>query len=506
MNADLGHRRQVSLERLAAERFDLLVIGAGIVGSRIAYEAASDGLSVALVDAGDFGGATSSASSKLLHGGLRYLSTGDFGLVRRLQAERWAIGTRIAPHLTEPLPLVLAVEGSSRLSRAKLNAALPLYGALGGCRRPFPRRLSAEAAGASIGALLGRSGSSFGLVTEAITHDARLTLSTVRAAVDAGATAANHLPVLELACRRGRVRGAVLEDRLTGERLRVRSRAVVNAAGPWLDAVRRLEDAGAAPIVRLSKGVHVVVPLLDEWRAGLALFDDSSTAIAIPWQGMLLLGTTDSPRDDPERVEIDQAEIRQVLGRFAGVLEPEQLREDRIVQAFAGFRVLARGKQPTAHARRRHVVATGSGGMVSIAGGKLTAHRLIAMEALRCLPPAVRPRRRPPRGAPLGEPCTPATASLLWGRLDTASAAHLVRLYGDDARRVVAYDDALERIDPNGPDVWAQVDYARDEEWALTAADVVERRTALAARGLASAPVLDAVRERLARRPELSIF
>jgi glycerol-3-phosphate dehydrogenase len=504
-------RRQASLERLGERRFDVLVIGAGIVGSRIAYEAASDGLSVALVDGGDFAGATSSASSKLLHGGLRYLSTGDFGLVRRLQAERRAIATRIAPHLTAALPLVLAVEGQSRARAAKLNAALPLYAALGGWRRPSPRRLSLDAAEASIPALRGASVRSWGLVTEALTHDARLTLATVRAAVEAGATPANHLRVVELEQRRGRVGGAVVEDAVTGERLRVESRAVVNATGPWLDVVRKLEDVHASPLVRLSKGVHVVVPPLGDWRAGLALFDDSGTAIAIPWQGMLLLGTTDTPHErGPERIQIGHAEIRQLLERFADVLQAEQLLEGRIVHAFAGLRVLARGDRSTPAARRRHIVACGSGGMVSVAGGKLTAHRLIAMDALRGLPPEVRPRRRPPGEEPLGRPCTPATAAFLRERLDASSAAHLIRLYGEEARRVVAYEErvarALERIDSNGPDVWAQVDYARDEEWALTEADIVERRTTLAVRGLGSPPILGAVRERLALNTELSIF
>src|SRR5205823_2740798 len=140
MNGESWHRRQVSFERLSGQRFDLLVVGGGIVGSRIAYEAACDGLTVALVDAGDYGGCTSSASSKLLHGGLRYLSTGDVGLVRQLQSERRAIATRIAPHLVEPLPLVLAVEGRSTARTAKLALALPLYGALSGFKPPLPRK------------------------------------------------------------------------------------------------------------------------------------------------------------------------------------------------------------------------------------------------------------------------------------------------------------------------------------------------------------------------------
>jgi glycerol-3-phosphate dehydrogenase len=511
MSADPAYGRRVALERLGAGRFDLLVIGAGILGSRIAYEAASDGLSVALLDGGDFAGATSSASSKLLHGGLRYLSTGDFALVRRLQSERRAIATRIAPHLTSPLPLVLALESPSRVSTAKLNAALALYAALGSAVRPLPRRLNADAAEAAVPALRGGSVRSYGLVTEALTNDARLTLATVRAAVAAGATAANYVRVVELEHRHGRLCGAFVEDEATGERLRVSSRAVVNATGPWLDFVRRLEDPGAEPLVRLSKGVHVVVELLGDCRTGLALFDDSGTAIAIPWEGMLLLGTTDTPYESPPGChEIGDAEAGQVLGRFGNVLQPEQLLGTGVVHAFSGFRVLARGDRSTARARRRHVVAIGSGGMVSVAGGKLTAHRLIAMDALRLLPSEVRTRRRAPRDTRLGQPCTDQTASLLRDRLDAGTAAHLIRLYGDEARRVLAYaehvPDALERIDPKEPDVWAQVDYARDEEWAMTEADIVERRTTLAVRGLASPAARQAIRERLAAKPELAIF
>jgi glycerol-3-phosphate dehydrogenase len=493
----------VSFERLGGHRFDVLVIGAGIVGSRIAYEAACDGLSVALVDAGDFGGATSSASSKLLHGGLRYLSTGDLGLVRRLQAERRAIATRIAPHLVAPFPLVLTVEGRSRTRAAKLNLALPLYAGLSRCSRPLPRRLSIGTAEALIPPIRGESVTSCGIVTEALTHDARLTLATVRAAADAGATTASHVRVVELERELGRVAAAVLEDVVTGERLRMKFRAVVNATGPWLDLVRSLEDVRSTPLVRLSKGVHVVVPRVGAWQAGLALFDDSGTAIAIPWQGMLLLGATDTPHEaDPTRLAVDRTDIRQVLDRFANVLPPEQLRKDRVAHTFAGLRVLARGEPPTAQARRRHVIAVGPGGMVSIAGGKLTTHRLIAMDALRHLPAEVRPRRRSPRDQPLGYPCSHASESLLRARLDSDTAIHLIRLYGEDVRRIAAYEDyvpdAFDRIHPQGPDVWAQVDFGRDEEWALTVDDIVRRRTTLAVRGLGSGPVAEAVRKRLA--------
>jgi glycerol-3-phosphate dehydrogenase len=496
-------RRGAVFERLGSQRFDLLVIGAGIVGSRVAYEAACDGLKVALVDAGDFGGATSSASSKLLHGGLRYLASGNLRLVRELHAERRVIARQVAAHLATPLPLVLAVEGRSRTLTAKLDAALTLYGALSGFSRPLPRRASVEAAEALIPPIRRESVTSCGIVTEALTHDARLTLATVRAAARAGAVTTNYVRVIGLERKLGRTTAAVVEDVVTSERLRMTFRAVVNATGPWVDRLRALEDPGCTPLVHLTKGVHVVLPLVGAWRAGLALFDDSATAIAIPWQGMLLVGATDTPYEaSPARLAVDPTDVTSLLNRFRDVLPSEQLLADRVVHTFAGLRVLPRREVATERATRRHVVAVAPGGMVSIAGGKLTAHRLIALEALRHLAAEVRPRRRAPSDEPLGYRCSSTTESILSTRLDRDAATHLGRLYGEEARRVVAYaehvPDALDRIDGRGPDIWAQVELARDEESALTVADVVARRTTLAVRGLASAHVIDAVRERLA--------
>jgi glycerol-3-phosphate dehydrogenase len=497
--------RPAVLACLGDRRFDLLVIGAGIVGCRVAYEAAREGLSVALVDSGDYGGTTSSASSKLLHGGLRYLSTGDVRLVRELQSERRAITTRIAPHLVEPLPLVLAVEGRSSGRKAKLAAALPLYATLSGFERPLPRRVSFDRAAALIPHLRREAVSACGVITEVLTHDARLTLATARAARRAGAVSLNYARVIELERLRARdpITSALVEDALTGEQLVVRFRAVVNATGPCIDVVRKLELPGAPPLVRLSKGVHVVVPLHGEWRGGLALFNDTATAIAIPWQGMLMIGATDTPHDEsPASLAVDSTDVGQLLTRFADVLPAEQLHAGHVVHAFAGLRVLPLGTVATAKARRRHVVSVGSGGMVSTAGGKLTTHRLIAMDALHHLPVDVRPDRREPNIEALGRRCSREIESLLRACVDPEVASHLIRLYGDDVRHLLAYRDrdagALDRVEPRGPDVWAQVDFARDEESAVTVDDVVARRTTLTVRGLASSTVVEAVRARLA--------
>ena len=491
MSASVLTRRATTLERLEDERFDLLVIGAGIVGSRIAYEAACVGLRVALVDAGDFGGGTSSASSKLVHGGLRYLSTGDLRLVRELRSERLALATQVAPHLVESIPLVIAVEGRSPANVAKLNIALPLYAVLSGLEPPLPRRLSLDAATDLVAPLRPQAVCACGVVTESVTHDARLTLATVRAAERAGVVAASYVRVRAL-----EPAAALAEDAIGSDCPRIRFRAVVNAAGPALDVVRLLEDPLARPLARLSKGTHVVVPLQGDWRGGLALFDEGSTSIALPWHGMLLLGATDEPCDDATDTSPTPGEIAAVLRRFANVLPDELLRPERVAYSFAGLRTLPRGSVATARAQRRHVVAVGPHGMVSVAGGKLTSHRLIAMDALGQLPPDVRPRRRSPTATPLGRRCSTASLEDLRRRVDGDVAAHLSRLYGDDAPRVVAHGD-LERVDPRGPDIWAQVDYAFEQESALTVDDVVRRRTTLAVRGLASGAVREAIQVRL---------
>jgi glycine/D-amino acid oxidase-like deaminating enzyme len=351
--------REESLERLERRRFDLLVVGAGIVGTRVAYEAARDGLSVALVDAGDYGGGTSSASSKLLHGGLRYLATGDVALVRQLQLERREIATRIAPHLVEPLPLVLAVDGSSRVRAAKLAVALPLYAALSGFGRPRPRRIRVGAAAGLIPPLQTSAVAACGVVTEVLTHDARLTLATARAAARNGAATASYVRVIGLESG-----AAVVEDVRTHELLRVRCRAIVNAAGASVDAVRRLERRDAAPLVRLSLGVHAVVPLVGAWSGGLALFDDTGSAIAIPWQGMLVIGATDVPYTaGTGPVTGDPAHVEQLLARFAEVLPRDQVHPDRVVHTFAGLRVLPLGEVATPRASRRHVGRPGRHGL-----------------------------------------------------------------------------------------------------------------------------------------------
>jgi glycerol-3-phosphate dehydrogenase len=485
--------RERLLDRLDGASVDLLVIGAGIVGSRVAYEAAHAGLRVALVDAGDFGGATSSASSKLVHGGLRYLATGDVRLVRQLHTERLALMTRVAPHLVRPLPLLLAVEREHARRSAKLVAALALYGGIASSRQAMPRLVRPSRTRALVPALDPSAVALCGVVPEAQTHDARLTLATVRGAASAGAAALNYVRLVEWKHSRGAVVGATLRDVHGDRELDVRCRAAVNATGPWVDRVRRLDRPAAPPLARLSKGVHAVVPLEEPWAAGVALFDEGRTALAVPWQGMLLVGASDTEFDgDPGDVRATRADVAAVLEPISRVVAIDAT---PVVHAFAGLRVLPRGPGDTARASREHLVEVAPSGLVSIAGGKLTTHRAIAADVLRRLPWSL-----PTTDAPL-----PGAGRTTLAGVDPEVAQHLAGLYGSDAGCVIAYPGALERVHGGGPDVLGQVLFARDEEWALTVDDVVHRRTTLAVRGLAGEDVRERIASVLGVAPPLAV-
>jgi glycine/D-amino acid oxidase-like deaminating enzyme len=264
----MGGLRERTLEELGLGVFGLLVIGGGIVGGRVAFDAARAGLRVALVDAGDFGGATSGASARLVHGGLRYHGTGDFRLVRTALRERDVLASRVAPHLVRPLPFVLAAAGGRR-QRSRCAAGLLVYAALDGFRRPLPRFVTPEEAALLVPPLCVEGPASHAVYHEAITNDSRLVLATVTAAARSGAVVANYLRAVDLDLAPGKISRVSLRGR-DGEMV-VRCKAVVNATGPWLDQMRKMEESGCEPVVRLSKGIHVVLSKDEQWRAAVAV-------------------------------------------------------------------------------------------------------------------------------------------------------------------------------------------------------------------------------------------
>jgi len=477
--------RERTLEELGLGVFDVLVIGGGIVGGRVAFDAARAGLRVALVDAGDFGGATSGASARLVHGGFRYLGKGEFRLVRTALRERDVLASRVAPHLVRPLPFVLSAVGGRR-QRSRCAAGLLVYATLDGFRRPLPRFVTPEEAALLAPPLCVGDSASHAVYYEARTNDSRLVVATVTAAARSGAVVTNYLRAVDLDLTPGKISRVSLQGR--EGKVTIRCRAVVNATGPWVDLVRKMEDSSCDPVTRLSKGVHVILRPDEQWHAAVAVsLEDGQHIYAVPCEDRILLGTTEEEyRGDPAGVAAEPKDVSYLLGMADQCLRPEMLHEERVISAFAGLRVLPRGEEALLDASRDHLLSVGSGGMVSVAGGKLTTHRRIALDALRHLPDRVRPRRLFLSDAPLPG-ASPVNVRDLYSRLGGSTVDHLLQLYGSETAKLLGCskvnDNALERITPGAPDLWAQVCHAVREEWALTAEDVIYRRTTLGLRG-----------------------
>jgi glycerol-3-phosphate dehydrogenase len=481
--------RETARAALTARTFDLLVIGGGIVGAGVAAEAAHAGLSVALVEREDFGAGTSGASSKLVHGGLRYLRLGDVRLVGEAHAERLRLERTVAPHLVRPLPFVLPIYRGGPYRPAEIRVGLALYASLSAFRDGRPSVVAAEEGRRLVPRLRLEGLRACGVYVDSQTNDTRLCLANVAAAAEAGAVVLNHAEVVALAVVDGRVAGAELRDRLDGASLGVSARAVVNATGPWVDAVRRLESSRAGTSVRLSKGAHVLLALDEPWRAAVTVpVDRTRVSFAVPWEGMLLLGTTDEPYDGtPDDLEVGDGDVAQILREAGSALD---LPMGDLLSTLVGLRVLPAGRGGTAAARRETLVSRGPRGLVTVAGGKLTTYRRIALDVLREL--GVRRAVRNPRPLP-GAADAEAVEALL-PHEDAEVRAHLAHLYGSHAPIVLDGDPALhERIHPDGPDVLAQVVHAREREWAVTVDDVLRRRTTVAVRGLATADVRERV-------------
>ncbi|MEU5347052.1 MULTISPECIES: glycerol-3-phosphate dehydrogenase/oxidase [unclassified Streptomyces] len=511
--------RAETREQLSKATYDLLVIGGGILGISTAWHAAQSGLRVALVDAGDFAGATSSASSKLLHGGLRYLQTGAVKLVAENHFERRAVSRQVAPHLANPLTFYLPVYKGGPHGAAKLGAGVFAYSALSAFGDGVGHLLSPSKAAQDVPELRTENLKAVAVYGDDQMNDSRMALMTVRGAVESGATVLNHAEVTGLRFTRGRVTGAELRDRLSGDEFGVSARLVLNATGPWVDHLRKMEDEHAAPSIRLSKGAHLVLKRTSPWKAALATpIDKYRITFALPWEDMLLLGTTDEEYEgDPADVAVTEKDISQILDEAAFSIRDQQLSRDLITYSFAGLRVLPGGPGSTSKAKRETVVTEGRGGMLSVAGGKWTTFRHIGrtvMKKLESLPGRplgedFEPISELPKKLPLPGVANPRAVAhrlLVDGpapgpRMAADTARHLSTHYGslafDIARLANDNPELAERVHPDAPEIWAQVVYARDNEWAETADDVLRRRTTLTIRGLATDEVRGKVQDLL---------
>lgn len=391
------------LDALSSRTFDALIVGGGITGAGIARDAAMRGLTVALVDKGDFASGTSSRSSRLIHGGVRYLEHGHLHLVFEASAERRRL-LRIAPHLVKPMAFTWPAYEGQRLSLWKLSAGLSLYDLLSLFHNvQRHRRLSAQDVRAAEPAL--RSDQLRGGVRyfDAATDDTRLTLANVLDARRLGAVVANHVTYTGVNDSADGLRVARVEDTLSGARTEIRAQVIVNATGPWSDAVQQMEMPGTAGRVQGSKGSHIAV---SRKRVGnrdavtMVHPRDGRVMFALPADTHTIVGTTDTFTSvSPDEVRASESDVAYLLEAANAFFPDSHLVRDDVVSAWAGIRPLLPSKGSSVSATREHLIKKVTSRSIAITGGKLTTYRVMAAQAVDVVQDVLRmPRKRAPTG------------------------------------------------------------------------------------------------------------
>ncbi len=483
--------RSSTIDELERSDFDLIVIGGGITGAGIVRDAAMRGLSVALLEAHDFASGTSSRSSKLIHGGLRYLERGEFNLVRKTALERKEIH-RLARHLCEPRLMVLPLRGRSKLFGFRLGIAT--YERLGGVASKDSQRTWSGASLQENEPLLDARRFPFALAyREYLTDDARLVLANVRSAVGFGAAVLNHAPVVGLVRDGEAASGVEVRDALTGREFRVRGRVIVNAAGPWVEAIQRLEDPGTRPLLHLSKGVHIAVPASKLPVRNLVVLStrDKRRIFAIRRDDVVYIGTTDRTYEPGAKVwpEVELEDVEYLLEPIPRHFNIDPLTPADVIGAWAGLRPLIadpQTKNPSELSRRDELL-TGPLGLISVAGGKLTGYRGMARRVLRNVAERLgRSFRKigddeptlPGGDFPSGAELSDLVGSLCSEHeLDYATGERLARLYGTESHAVIGL--GRRPIFAGARAVVGEVRWAVEQEGAATLEDLFYRRTRL---------------------------
>ncbi|RKI02984.1 glycerol-3-phosphate dehydrogenase [Corallococcus sp. AB030] len=489
------------LRALGSESFDLLVIGGGVTGAGAARDAALRGLKVALVEREDFASGTSSRSSRLIHGGLRYLEHGHLGLVFESSIERRRL-LHLAPHLVRPLAFIWPVYEGARVPRWKLNAGLMLYDALSLFRNVKAyQRLSLKQLVEAEPGIRSEGLKGGARYYDAATDDARLTLANALGASEAGAVVLNHASVKRLVLEDGKVKGAVVMDHLTGLEHTVHARAVVNATGPWSDEIRQLDSSQqerTGPAVRGSKGVHIAVP-----RSRLNIGDaltllspvDGRVMFILPADAFTLIGTTETAtRAHPAEVRASEADVAYLLSSANAFFPEANLTREDMVSAWAGIRPLAasgyHGNSDAGSASREHSIDVSPSGVLAISGGKLTTFRVMARDVVNAVERHLsRPHKKPvtheqplPGGDILKLDAELAAAKQEVG--DAATGEHLVRAYGSRWHAVWALtreSPALaEPLVEGLPYRRAEAAWGVSHEMVQTLADLLIRRLKVA--------------------------
>jgi glycerol-3-phosphate dehydrogenase len=499
--------RDDALAALTADPFDLVVIGGGITGAGVALDGASRGYSVALVERDDFASGTSSRSSKLIHGGLRYLQNFDLGLVREALLER-SLLVRLAPHLVRPLPLLVPSFDNKRPDRL-MGVGLNMYDRMAtDTLRRRSRRKQAEAAGEEywspdrhriidgdevndlLPALASREPTAAYLFYDCQTDDARLVLTVLGEAERFGTVCLNRAPVTDLLDEDGRAAGVRCVDEVSGEAFEIRAANVVNATGVWADQIRPEEFHAEeeVPAIRPSRGTHVTVSrdALPINVGAIVPAGGGRSIFALPWLGRTLLGTTDNDYEGPLEHVPPAAEDVEYLLDACNRFFDASLGQADLTGAYAGVRPLISTGDPkkSVDISRKAELYETSSGLVTITGGKLTTWRRMAKMAVDRI--VEREAREAPcrtHEIPLGQAVGVSELPEVAG-VDEESRALLAHRYGHAAHEVLALvrsrPELGRRISPDLPDLLAEAPFAVRNEQALTVADALLRRTRLA--------------------------
>ena len=486
--------RAANFDRLGAETFDVLIIGGGVVGAGAALDAVTRGLSVALVEARDLASGTSSRSSKLFHGGLRYLEMFEFGLVREALAERELMLTKICPHLAKPVSFLYPLSKFG-IERPYVASGLILYDTMGGARS-VPRHKHLTRAGALRMVPALRRDALIGGIRyyDGQVDDARHTLTVARTAAAYGAVIRTSTQVVGFLKESDRVAGVCVRDVETGAETEVKARVVINAAGVWTDELQRLSGGRGRFKVRASKGVHLVVPrdrIASE--SGIILKTEKSVLFVIPWRSHWIIGTTDTDWHlDLAHPAATKADIDYILEHVNRVLTVPITHED-IEGVYAGLRPLLAGESDqSSKLSREHAVARVAPGLIAIAGGKYTTYRVMGADAVDAagedLPGRINPSCTAdvPLVGALGYQALVNQADRLGAThgVHPYRIRHLLDRYGSEIHELLAPasgpggDKSLLQPIPGAADyLQAEARYAVTNEGALHVEDVLARRT-----------------------------
>jgi glycerol-3-phosphate dehydrogenase len=510
-------------EDLDPER-DVVVIGGGINGAGVARDAALRGLRVALLEKDDFGAGASSKTSKLVHGGLRYLEHGALRLVWEACHERRRL-LALAPHLVRPLPFVFPVYADSRVPPWKLRLGMWLYDLLAGLGNVRPHRML-RPGDRRFGALRRERLRAAALYYDAWMDDARLVLANVLAARASGAIALNDAAVQRVVVRDGRACGVKFLDRVQGTSGHFTAPVIVSCTGAWTNHLLADQDCDARP-VSPTRGAHVLVPRLGEQAFTLTAGRDGRVFFVLPWQGMTLVGTTDEPdAGDPDRTAPTETEIEYLLAEANRFFPSAHLGRHDVIAAFAGLRPLQAGGGDGSSRRREHAILEPIPGLLCVVGGKYTTYRAVAAEVVDRVEKrlgrrhACRTHVTPLPGGDVpwgarehweeGPAFQSAAARAAAGTgVSAETAAHLLRVHGTRAERVLALAAAAPelqpRICPHLPHIRAEVVFAIREELALHIADWMLRRSRTGYRPCHGAEALESIVELFATELDWSL-